>query len=100
MEKPEHAKPTPDQNQSDEPPQAENEEEPLIGDTAVPDTDEYSDDYEDTDVDSANECTVIPSTKTDADTPATNNVQTSIKKVGCVFVTTQLQKYLEQLSSF
>ena len=98
MEKPEHAKPTPDQNLSDKPPQTENEEEPQIGDTAVPDTDEYSDDYVDIDVDSASEHTVIPATKTNADTPATNNIQTSIKKVGCVFVTAQLQKYLEQLS--
>ena len=86
-EKPEHAKPTPGQNKSDEPSQTKEEEKLHVEDTEVPDTDEHSDDYEDTDVNSASECTIIPAAKTDADTPATNDVPTSIEKVGCAFVT-------------
>ena len=57
-------------------------------DTEVLDTDEYSAHYEETDADSASEHTVIPAAKTDAETPATNDIQTSIERVGCAFVTT------------
>ena len=50
-------------------------------DTQIQDTEESSDDYEDTDIDSASECMVIPADNIHTETPTIDELQTLIGKV-------------------
>ena len=76
--------------------QDEEEQDPMEQDTLVHDTDVSHNDYDSTAIDIIADGTTIQLEKPVTELFPTDDVTIPNEKVGCVFVTTRLQKYLEE----
>ena len=85
-----------DANLQDDQLQDEEEQDSAKQDTLVHDTDVSQDDYDSTTIDIIADSTTIQLGKPVTELFTTDNVTVPNEKVGCVFVTIHLQKYLEE----